>query len=145
MLFWYSVPTPPNLYNTTLANGGSVRNHGVEIAINAVPVRTKNFEWKTVVTLAHNASKLLSLSNELYETDSYMNVGGLGEPISVTTHRMEEGRPLGEFWGLKSVGVSENGLFLIENRMEKWLNLPLRWHRMMLTSNIWVMVCQKFI
>lgn len=86
----------------------------MEIAINAVPVRTKNFEWKTVVTLAHNASKLLSLSNELYETDSYMNVGGLGEPISVTTHRMEEGRPLGEFWGLKSVGVSENGLFLIE-------------------------------
>lgn len=114
LLFLYSVPTPPNLYNTTLANGGSVRNHGVEIAINAVPVRTKNFEWKTVVTLAHNASKLLSLSNELYETDSYMNVGGLGEPISVTTHRMEEGRPLGEFWGLKSVGVSENGLFLIE-------------------------------
>ena len=93
--------------------GGSI-DVCVEIAINAVPVRTKNFEWKTVVTLAHNASKLLSLSNELYETDSYMNEGGLGEPISVTTHRMEEGRPLGEFWGLKSVGVSENGLFLIE-------------------------------
>ena len=47
LLFWYSVPTPPNLYNTTLANGGSVRNHGVEIAINAVPVRTKNFEWNS--------------------------------------------------------------------------------------------------
>lgn len=113
LLFWYSVPTPPNLYNTTFANGGSVRNRGFEIAVNAVPVRTKDFEWKTVVTLSHNESKLLSLSNELYETESYMNVGGLGEPISTTTHRMEEGRPLGEFWGLKSVGVSENGLFLI--------------------------------
>ena len=43
-----------------------------------------------------------------------MDTGGLGEPISVSTHRMEEGRPLGEFYGLKSVGVSENGLFLIE-------------------------------
>ena len=114
LLFYYSVPTPPNLYNTTFANGGSVRNRGFEIAVNAVPVRTKDFEWKTVVTLSHNESKLLSLSNELYETESYKNVGGLGEPISTTTHRMEEGRPLGEFWGLKSVGVSENGLFLIE-------------------------------
>lgn len=51
LLFWYSVPTPPNLYNTTFANGGSVRNRGFEIAVNAVPVRTKDFEWKTVVTL----------------------------------------------------------------------------------------------
>lgn len=114
LLFWYSVPTPPNLYSTTFANGGSVRNRGIEIAINAVPIRTKDFEWKTVITMSHNASKLLSLSNNLYESESYMNTGGLGEPISTTTHRMEEGRPLGEFWGLKSVGVSENGLFLIE-------------------------------
>ncbi len=114
MLFNYYVPTPPNLFNRTFANGGSVRNWGVEIAINAVPVRTKDFEWSTVVTLASNKNKLLSLSNEMYESDTHMDVGGLGEPISVYTHRMEEGRPLGEFYGLKSVGVSENGLFLIE-------------------------------
>ena len=40
---------------------------------------------------------------------------GLGEPISVSTTLWRKwGRPLGEFYGLKSVGVSENGLFLIE-------------------------------
>ena len=98
----------------TFANGGSVHNQGIEVAINAIPVQTKDFEWKTVVTVAHNASKLLSLSNDMYESNSYMDTGGLGEPINVSTHRMEEGRPLGEFYGLKSVGVSENGLFLIE-------------------------------
>lgn len=114
LLFYYTVPTPPNLYNTTMANAGSVRNRGVEVAINAVPVRTKDFEWKTVVTIASNKSKLLSLSNDMYESETFQDVGGLGEPISISTHRMEEGRPLGEFYGLKSVGVSENGLFLIE-------------------------------
>ncbi len=114
LLFYYTVPTPPNLYNTTMANAGSVRNRGVEVAINAVPVRTKDFEWKTVVTIASNKSKLLSLSNDMYESETFRDVGGLGEPISISTHRMEEGRPLGEFYGLKSVGVSENGLFLIE-------------------------------
>ena len=102
------------MYSYTFANGGSVRNQGIEVAINAIPVQTKDFEWKTVVTVAHNASKLLSLSNDMYESNSYMDTGGLGEPISVSTHRMEEGRPLGEFYGFKSVGVSENGLFLIE-------------------------------
>ena len=114
LLFDYTVPTPPNLFNTTTANAGSVRNWGVEVAINAVPVRTKDFEWKTVVTIASNKNKLLSLSNDLYESDSFLDEGLLGEPITISTHRMEEGRPLGEFYGLKSVGVSENGLFLIE-------------------------------
>lgn len=114
LLFLYTVPTPPNLFNSTLANAGSVRNQGIEVAVNALPVRTKDFEWKTVVTVSANKNKLLSLSNDMYESNSFMDTGGLGEPISISTHRMEEGRALGEFYGLKSVGVSENGLFLIE-------------------------------
>lgn len=114
LLFLYTVPTPPNLYNQTLANAGSVRNQGIEVAVNAVPVRTKDFEWKTVVTVSANKNKLLSLSNDMYESNSFKDSGGLGEPINISTHRMEEGRALGEFYGLKSIGVSENGLFLIE-------------------------------
>lgn len=114
LLFLYTVPTPPNLFNSTLANAGSLRNQGIEVAVNAVPVRTKDFEWKTVVTVSANKNKLLSLSNDMYESNSFKDSGGLGEPINISTHRMEEGRALGEFYGLKSVGVSENGLFLIE-------------------------------
>lgn len=114
LLFLYTVPTPPNLFNSTLANAGSVRNQGIEVAVNAVPVRTKDFEWKTVVTVSANKNKLLSLSNDMYESNSFKDSGGLGEPINISTHRMEEGRALGEFYGLKSIGVSENGLFLIE-------------------------------
>lgn len=114
LLFWYTVPTPPNLFNSTLANAGSVQNRGIEVAINAVPVQTKDFEWRTVLTISSNKNKLLSLSNDMYESNSFMDTGGLGEPISISTHRMEEGCALGEFYGLKSVGVSENGLFLIE-------------------------------
>lgn len=114
LLFLYTVPTPPNLFNSTLANAGSVRNQGIEVAVNAVPVRTKDFEWKTVVTVSANKNKLLSLSNDMYESNSFKDSGGLGEPINISTHRMEEGRALGEFYGLKSVGVFENGLFLIE-------------------------------
>ena len=46
MLYDFTVPTPPNLYNKTLANAGKMRNQGIEIAVNAIPVRTKDFEWK---------------------------------------------------------------------------------------------------
>ncbi|NMA74680.1 MAG: SusC/RagA family TonB-linked outer membrane protein, partial [Bacteroidales bacterium] len=58
--------------------------------------------------------KLISLNNELYETDNFHEVGGLGEPISTPTHCMEEGHRLGDFWGLKSVGVNKDGVVLVE-------------------------------
>lgn len=115
MLWWYDVPVPPNLYNQTLANVGEMRNQGVEVAINAIPYRTKDFEWKTTVTFSHNATKLLSLSNDLYETANRHYEAYLGEPISLSTQILEVGKPLGQWYGLKSVGVSENGLWMIEN------------------------------
>ena len=115
MLWMYDVPVPPNLYPQTMANVGEMRNQGIEVAINAIPVRTKDFEWKTTATFSHNATKLLSLSNDLYETANEHDQAWLGEPISLSTQRMEVGKPLGQWFGLKSVGVSENGLWLIEN------------------------------
>lgn len=145
LLFWYTVPTPPNLFNSTLANAGSVRNQGIEVAVNAVPVRTKDFEWKTVVTVSANKNKLLSLSNDMYESNSFMDTGGLGEPISISTHRMEEGRALGEFYGLKSVGVSENGLFLIEKPDGEVVEFSNDQLKMMNIVSTWVAVCLKSI
>ncbi len=115
MLFMYDVPVPPNLYPQTMANVGEMRNQGVEVAVNAIPVRTKDFEWKTTATFSHNATKLISLSNDLYETANRHYEAYLGEPISLSTQIMEVGKPLGQWYGLKSVGVSENGLWMIEN------------------------------
>lgn len=115
MLWNFTVPVPPNLYPTTLANVGKMENKGIEIAINAVPVETKDFTWKTTATFAFNANKLVSLSNDLYETSNYQDIAYLGEPISLPTQRMEVGAPLGQWFGLKAVGVSDNGLWLIEH------------------------------
>lgn len=115
MLWSYTVPTPPNLYNTTLANVGKMENKGIELTLSGVPVKVAGFEWKTTVTASHNQNQLKSLSNDLYESANYIDMAYLGEPISLSTQRIEVGQSLGQFFGLKSVGVSENGLWLIEN------------------------------
>ncbi len=115
LLYDYAVPVPPNMYSQTTANVGQMRNTGVEVLINATPVEAKNFSWHTTLTLSHNTNKLLSLSNDLYETDNFQELwGGLSDPISLPTHCMEVGHTLGDFWGLKSVGVSKNGVVLVE-------------------------------
>jgi len=115
MLWDYDVPVPPNRYSVTKANVGKMRNTGVELLLKGIPVQTKNFEWNTTVTFSHNANKLLSLSNDLYETANEHETAWLGEPISQATHRLEVGKAVDRYFGIKSVGVSENGLWLIED------------------------------
>ena len=114
MLWDYTVPTPPNLYTTTKANVGKMRNRGVEIVINAIPVKAKDFEWSMTLTASHNSNKLVSLSNDLYKTTNYIDVGWSGEPVSMPIHRIEAGKRIDRYYGYKAVGVSENGIFLVE-------------------------------
>jgi TonB-linked SusC/RagA family outer membrane protein len=116
MLYEYAVPSPPNLYDHTWANVGQMRNQGIEIMVQGTPIRTKNFEWNSQVTLQHNSNKLLSLSNDLYQTDNVQWLQGIGDPISQYTHRVAVGEALGQIWSLRAVGVDEkNGLFIIRN------------------------------
>lgn len=114
LLYDYAVPVPPNMFGSTRANVGQMSNKGIEFLLHAIPVRTRDFEWNTTLTMSHNSNKLLSLTNDLYETDNFMEVGGVSDPISVPTHAMEVGYRLGDFWGLKSVGVSKDGFVMIE-------------------------------
>lgn len=115
MLYDYTVPSPPNLYTTTTANVGEMRNTGFELMIKGVPVQTKDWRWETQATLQHNSNKLVSLSNDLYQTDNTQWLQGVGDPVTQYTHRVAVGESLGQIWSLKAVGVSGQGLFLIEN------------------------------
>lgn len=114
-LYWYSVPVPPNQYGSMMANVGHIQNRGVEILLNAVPVRTKNFEWSTSATYSYNANKLVSLQNDQYKMSTdYFDTGYTGEPIQTTTHRVKEGWPIGNFFGLKSLGLNAAGKWIVE-------------------------------
>lgn len=113
LIYNFSVPVPPNLVNTMTANVGKLRNRGVEVLINFVPVQTKDFSWQSGVNFSTNSDKLVSLSNDLYEISSnYIYEGYTGEPIQTTTHRIEIGGKLGEFFGYKVIDVDENGKWI---------------------------------
>ena len=106
-LLWdYTVPVPPNLHNVTTANVGSMSNRGVELMLGGVPVRTHNFEWNTTFTVSHNKNRLESLSNDLYETEDYLDGAWTEEPTSMVLQRTYIGGALGDFYMLKSTGLS---------------------------------------
>jgi len=42
-------------------NIGSVRNRGVEVALTTVNVQTKDWNWETTLTFAHNQNKVRNI------------------------------------------------------------------------------------
>jgi TonB-linked SusC/RagA family outer membrane protein len=115
LLYYYNVPSPPNLFTETYANAGRMQNRGIEVMIKATPVKTTNFQYATTVTASHNTNKLISLSNDLYETDNYQDNGWASDPISLPTQRLKEGSAFGRYYTLKTTGLSENGLWMVQN------------------------------
>ncbi len=116
MLWNYQVPTPPYLYSSIIANVGQIENRGIESMLKIIPVKTMNFEWVSLITYSTNKNKLISLSNDLYETtNDFFDTGYTTPPIQASTHRVKVGEPIGNFWGWKVVDIDEDGYWIIEN------------------------------
>lgn len=117
MLYTYRVPTPPYLYPDMMANVGDMKNTGVELTLNFNAIRTPKFNWNTSITLAHNKNEITSLSNDVYTTsrimvgDAWVR-GGSGR----TTHVIEEGYPVGQFYGPEFVRIDEDGKYVFRNK-----------------------------
>lgn len=62
MLYLYNVSVPPFTYNTLLANIGSMRNSGTEIAVRLHPLEDSGYELNVNVNVTFQQNKLLSLS-----------------------------------------------------------------------------------
>lgn len=117
MLYSYPVPTPPYLYGEIMANVGDMKNQGIELSLNADAIRTKNFDWSISLNLAHNENEVTRLSNEVYSTDRIL-IGGvfIRGGSSSGTHILEEGRPIGQFYGLVCKGLDENGRYIMVDK-----------------------------
>ena len=117
LLYDYQVPSPPNLFTTTTANVGVMKNNGLEILLNFVPVHTNKFDWKSGISFSTNKNVLASLSNDLYQvTNDFINVGYTGSPVQTYTHRIQVGEPIGNFYGYKVVDITSDGNWLYEDK-----------------------------
>lgn len=124
LIYEYAVPTPPNLYNKTMANGGTMRNRGVEVLVTVVPVQNKDFEWSTTGTFSLNSNKLISLSGSIFKSDyDYFNTGTVEYSGQVTdSHRVQVGESIGNFYGFKVVDVDAEGRWIYEDRNGELVN-----------------------
>lgn len=62
----FTLPIDPSTgFSNQVINFGKVRNRGVEIMLNTVPVQTENFRWELGLNFSKNYNKVLSLPESL--------------------------------------------------------------------------------
>ncbi len=113
LLYNYTAPQPPFIYNTILVNVGTTKNTGIEVSLDYDVLAKKALKWTTGINWSMGQTKLTKLSSDAYQMaylDLYQKPGpGTSEYF----FRVEEGGKIGQFYGYEHAGVDENGLLLI--------------------------------
>ncbi|MDH6306256.1 TonB-linked SusC/RagA family outer membrane protein [Parabacteroides sp. PF5-5] len=114
MLYEYTVPVPPFVYSTMLANLGEMSNNGFEFAISGDVIRKKDFGLTVGLNMSFQKNKLESLSGTYmgseFTTSQYIqlamvNASGLTQYSYVTY--LTEGQPIGVFFVPKCNGLMD--------------------------------------
>jgi outer membrane receptor protein involved in Fe transport len=80
-------------FSTQWVNAGDLRNQGIEIGLNAVPVSTKHLKWNTSVNFWFNRSKVTRL------TTGPVQLGSLAG-VLLGTFQIEQGKSATQIIGL---------------------------------------------
>ena len=115
LIYRYEQEVPPNRERNIYANGGEINNDGIEATLQAFPISTKKFSWKTTFALSHNKQNVISLSREGNEIDEIRELFVEGRGLvggENYTQIIRPGLPLGSFYLPEYAGLSDDGKFL---------------------------------
>lgn len=116
LLYNYTAPQPPYIYNSILVNVGTTTNNGVELALEGDIVKKKDFVWTSGINYSYGKTVLTKLSSDVY-TAAYVEMyqkSGVG--TTEYFFRTEEGSEVGQIYGYEMAGVDENGNLLVYNK-----------------------------
>ncbi len=94
-------------FGSIVLNAGEITNHGVEVQLNATPVKARNFTWDIMINWAANRS----LVGELYPGVDQVGLGGYTGAVASAM----KGQPYGAIFGNKYLRDAQ-GNMVIEDR-----------------------------
>lgn len=132
------IPAPVEAGVTSiLINAGNIQNKGIELSIDASPVKTSNFSWNTALNYSRNRNKIVELyegrteyrlpGTDVGEISSWAIVGGsygtLRTQIHSSPYQAKDGSG-------NNISDAKNGLPLLTWRSDARAAFPAR-------SNVW--------
>lgn len=109
LIYELNVPVPPNFFSSTQLNVGEISNSGLEMVVNVNAVKKQNFSWTTSLNGTYYIAS--ELKEFLEEANGFRDIAPMGAPgqSDIPLVRVEEGKPLGQLWGLQYTGISAEG------------------------------------
>ena len=113
------VVTGTNLVDMLLMNVGDMENKGIEVALNVVPVQTKDWRWEVGMNFAYNKNEITKLT--AVDDPSYIGVraGGISGGVDNVVQLQSIGHPINSFWVYQQVygedGKPLDGVFVDRN------------------------------
>ena len=109
-------------FKTMWLNSGSIRNRGLEIAVDATPISTGDFEWNIAGQISWNRNSIVDIgasggAGEIYLSPDNLqdskyyygdNVGN-SNYLHNAANIFIEGQPIGLFYGYKFKGIVQEG------------------------------------
>lgn len=88
-------------YSSNWVNSGQVRNRGLELSLNTVNIKNKNFKWSTDFNISFNQNTIVSLpeGKSIFGRPNYYRL------LDTNQFIVEEGKALGNMYGYISDGV----------------------------------------
>ena len=95
---------PLPVSNTTgfsrfVSNVGSIRNKGIELAVNTTPVKTKDFRWNMNFFFTKFSGDVLRISDSIQQVDLFD--GGASNYSMPITYRYKVGGKVGDLYGFQ--------------------------------------------
>jgi TonB-linked SusC/RagA family outer membrane protein len=89
-------------FRTKLVNSGSIENKGLEVTLNGVVAKAKDFEWSSNFNISFNRNKILSLGSDV--TEQYGRNISTGDAPFIQT----VGKSIGALYGYVEDGYYDN-------------------------------------
>jgi TonB-linked SusC/RagA family outer membrane protein len=137
LLWEYNVPMPPYPFGTKWDNYGQLRNKGIELALNYTILNGKELRWNVGLVMAKNDNKVIKITGGEYADNNagYLNVGYISSGDGETGNyvmRLQEGEPIGNFYGFKYAGIRSDGEWRFFNKDGGITGTPLESDRQVL-------------
>jgi len=82
LLYYKSAPAS-SVFTSILSNIGESKGNGLEIALNALAIKTKNFSWDINASYTHSHDEIVKLADGLDKNVSGTSALIVGEPVSI--------------------------------------------------------------
>jgi TonB-linked SusC/RagA family outer membrane protein len=99
-------------YTSAVVNAGEVRNRGVELSLNVIPVKLKDFQWEAVLNWSQNKSKAVDLADG-------MDAMTLAQSEGIVQFKIVKGRSLGTLYAKMAMRDAQGHVLVDEKGRAK--------------------------